>query len=172
MPKLSRDCLLKFLAMPKSAAVILTASGAALVFVFIMQFVFGYDPCVLCWWQRGPYAAALVLSIAALAWKPYGKNTHILLGLCAFVFLIGAGLAFFHTGVEQHWWLGTSGCAITPLTGLSTADLRTKLLHMAVAHCDQISWTFLGLSMANWNVPASLALAGFSLTAALRKNNA
>jgi len=42
------------------------------------------------------------------------------------------------------------------------------LLHTVVARCDEISWTLLGLSMANWNVFASGALAAFSFDAARR----
>ncbi len=166
MPNLSRDCLLQFLTMPKSAAVILAASALALIFVFAMQFCFHYDPCILCWWQRGPYAAALLFSLIALLWKPYGRQSCVLMALCGVAFVIGCGLAIFHSGVELHWWLGTSGCSVAPLHGNSPEDLRKQLLQMAVPHCDQISWTFLGLSMANWNVPGSLILAVFSFMAA------
>jgi disulfide bond formation protein DsbB len=35
--------------------------------------------------------------------------------------------------------------------------------------CDRAAWVFLGLSMAGWNVIASLALVGLSVAAALRK---
>jgi len=152
--------------MPKAAVVILAISAAVLTFVFIMQFGFGYDPCILCWWERLPYTTVILLSVIAFFWKPYGKQTQILLIFCAIVFFASACLAFFHTGVEQHWWLGTSGCRITPMHGVSVEDLRTQLLHTVMAHCDEISWTFLGLSMANWNVPASLIFALFSFAAA------
>ena len=81
-------------------------------------------------------------------------------------FAAGFGLAVFHTGVEQHWWLGTSGCAIQPLRGKTPQDLRAALLHTVSARCDEVTWTFLGLSMANWNVPLSLGLALFAGLAA------
>ena len=35
--------------------------------------------------------------------------------------------------------------------------------------CDEAAWVFGGLSMAGWNVLASLALAGLSVVAALRE---
>lgn len=168
MPKLSCDCLSKFLAMPKAAALIFAASLGSLIFAFIMQYGFNVQPCVLCLWQRVPFGLAAVLALMAIIWRPYGGHTRALLGVGAALFLANAGLAFFHTGVEQHWWLGTSGCAITPLHGDSIATMREKLLTMAAARCDEISWTFLGLSMANWNLPFSLALAIFSFLAARR----
>ena len=153
--------------MPRAAWALLAAAIAELGFALVMQYGFGYEPCVLCLWQRVPYGAAI--AFAALAslppCHPYARQ---LLGLCGIVFLAGAGLALFHTGVERHWWLGTSGCAVVPLNASSVEDLRTKLLQMTVARCDEISWRFLGLSMANWNIPDSLLLAGFSFYAAKR----
>jgi disulfide bond formation protein DsbB len=151
--------------MPKAARLIVIASVIALLFAFTMQYGFGLQPCVLCLWQRVPFGAALVLAGLACL-KPLYPYARALLGFCALAFLAGTGLAVFHTGVELHWWLGTSGCALTPLNGNGVEDLRTQLLHMAVARCDQISWTFLGLSMANYNVVWSLALALFALLAA------
>jgi disulfide bond formation protein DsbB len=151
--------------MPNSARLVCAFAALALIFVFVMQYGFGYDPCILCLWQRVPYAAAFVFSGFALL-PVLRRHAPLLLGLCALFFLVGAGLAIFHTGVERHWWLGTAGCAITPLNGDSTEDLRMQLLHTVVARCDQISWSFLGLTMANYNILLSLLLAGFCLYAA------
>lgn len=165
MPCPFRDSCKNFLAMPKAAWVIMAATAVSLVFVFIMQYGFGYHPCILCLWQRVPFVAAIIL--AALALTPALRTqAPVLLGLCALAFFIGASLAIFHTGVERHWWLGTEGCTITPLNGGSVEDMRTQLMHTVVARCDEISWTFLGLSMANYNVVWSLVLGLFALCAA------
>ncbi len=168
MPCPFRDTCEKILNMPRAAALVFAASVGALLFAFVMQYGFDVEPCVLCLWQRVPFALAAALALAAFLWRPYEGHTRIMLGVIAAVFVLGAALAIFHTGVELHWWLGTSGCAITPLHGAAPEDLRTELLHTVVARCDQISWTFLGLSMANWNVPFSLGLAGFSLASMMR----
>src|SRR5580704_8733760 len=110
MPKILSD----FLMMPRAAFVILAAAIASLAFVFIMQYGFHYEPCILCMWQRVPYVVTLVLAVIALGKRPYGQQTMVLLALCALAFAIGAALATFHTGVERHWWLGTEGCSIHP----------------------------------------------------------
>jgi disulfide bond formation protein DsbB len=151
--------------MPNAARIICAATILAFGFVFTMQYGFGYEPCVLCLWQRVPYGVALLISAAACI-PSLKRYDSILLSLCGIAFLIGAGLAIFHTGVELHWWLGTSGCTIQPLSGGSAEDMRTALMHTAVARCDQITWTLFGLSMTNYNIIASLALAGFSYAAA------
>jgi disulfide bond formation protein DsbB len=152
-------------AMPQAAWMILLASAGALGAALVAQYGFAVQPCVLCLAQRVPFALAIVFAAASL-WKP--GAARVLLGLCALAFLVNAGIAFFHTGVEQHWWLGTSGCALKPLGGADAQSLREQLLATAVAQCDVVAWTFLGLSMANWNVPFALALAGFAGFAAQR----
>ncbi len=157
-----------FLKMPTAAALIAAAALASLGFALVMEYGFDLQPCVLCMWQRAPFGVAAVLAIVAVFLKPYRKHTRMLLILCALTFAVGVGLAVFHTGVERHLWLGTSGCSIKPLNGNSPQDLRAMLMDTPVAHCDQISWAFLGLSMANWNIPLSFALAVFSLLAARR----
>lgn len=161
------DYAKKLLSMPHAAIAIAVASLGALAFAFIMQYGFDVQPCVLCLWQRVPFGLAAALAASALAMRPYDARAKILLLLCAAAFLANTGLAVFHTGVERHWWEGTRGCAITPLHGATIEDWKQQIMRVATGHCDQISWTFLGLSMANWNIPFSFALALFSLTAAL-----
>jgi disulfide bond formation protein DsbB len=155
----------KTLTMPLAAKLLLGFNIGALLFALIMQFGFGLHPCVLCLWQRAPYATAGFLAFFAWMWKPYGRQTVFLLGLCAFAYLAGLGLAIFHSGVELHWWLGTSGCAVQPLNGATADDLRETLLHTVTPRCDQIAWTIFGLSMANLNIGLSLALAFFAAAA-------
>jgi len=158
--------------MPRAAIVLLVATLGALAFALTMQYGLDVQPCVLCLWQRVPFILGAVLAAVALVRKSHARQVQFMLGACAVVFAVGAGLALFHTGVELHWWLGTSGCKVQPLSGASVDDLRTQLLHTVVAQCDQISWTFLGFSMANWNVPFSAALAFFSGYVAWRHKSA
>lgn len=160
--------LTTFLQMPRAAYLLLAATLGALAFALIMQYGFDVQPCVLCLWQRVPFIIVALLAVVALLRQSHPEQIRLLLAACAVVCAVGVGLALFHTGVELHWWLGTSGCKVQPLSGASVDDLRTQLMHTVVASCDQISWTFLGFSMANWNVPFSAALAVFSGIAAWR----
>ena len=169
---LSPSNLLAFLLIPPRAAyVLLTATGGALAFAFVMQLGVGLDPCILCLWQRVPFAVTAVLALTTIVWKPSRRHTRWLLTLCAVALMLNVGLAAFHTGVERHWWTGTSGCAIQPLGQGDIASLREQILNTVVAHCDIISWSLFGLSMANYNVPFSLALAVFAALAARRSTS-
>ncbi len=157
----------KTLSLPLAARILLSMNVGALLFAFTMQFGFEIHPCVLCLWQRVPYGTAAALSLwALLAKKSSRRSAVVALGLCSAVYLAGMGLAVFHTGVEQHWWLGTSGCAVEPLHGSSPEDIRLALLQTAMPRCDEIPWTIFGLSMANLNVAASLMLAFFAAASA------
>ncbi len=129
----------------------LTLLGGALAF----QYLGGYAPCVLCHWQRYAHAAAIVLAGTALA-VPGARP--LLLVAAALAELAGAGIAFFHIGVEQHWWQGTAECGSAVGGAGSIEELRARLLAQPVVRCDEVAWSLFGLSMAGYNFLASLAL--------------
>jgi disulfide bond formation protein DsbB len=159
----------KCLSFPLAAKLLLLAGAGALLFALAMQFGLGIRPCILCLWERVPYGLTAALSLLALAEKLSRRQISLVLGLCATVYLASAGLAVFHTGVEQHWWRGTPSCAAQPLQGASIEEQRKALLQMEEPRCDEIPWAIFGLSMANLNIPASLALAFFAAAAAFRQ---
>jgi disulfide bond formation protein DsbB len=143
---------------------ILAASVISLGAAFIAQYGFKLEPCVLCIWQRWPYAATILLGLLAVAVGRRGRTQAALVLLAASVFLVGAAIAFFHVGVEQHWWAGTTECT-GPSVGNSVEALRQQLIGRPIVRCDEVAFRFLGLSMAAWNFLASLAYAGLSFTA-------
>ncbi len=49
-----------------SALFLLAASAGSLLAAFFFQYVVGLQPCILCIWQRWPYAVVIVLTILAL----------------------------------------------------------------------------------------------------------
>ncbi len=162
-PSSLKSLIEKSVTLPFAAGLLFLANSGALAFAFAMQYGFNFEPCYLCIWQRFPYGAAAVLSLAALLWKPYGKQTTVLLACCSLSYIAGAGLAFFHSGVERHWWKGTQECRVTIPESLSVEELRQSLLEATTARCDVIQGTLFGLSMTNWNVLAFLGLAVFTV---------
>lgn len=150
---------------------ILATSLAALAAAFAGQYVFGLEPCVLCLWQRVPFAAAA--AIAALGLVGWSRRRPVLpIALAAAVFAIGAAIAFFHVGVQQHWWSSVAGCGGVPVSGMSVEDLSTAALAHPPKPCDVVDWRLLGLSLAGWNTVISTALTAACLAALtlLRKN--
>jgi len=139
-----------------------TALGSALT----SQYVGGLAPCVLCLYQRAVYVAVIMISGAGLGlvFSPFPRIDWArgLIALCGLVLLIGAGIAAFHVGVEQHWWVGTSSCGAGAGTAKTVEELRAQLMAAPVTRCDQVAWSLFGISMAGYNVIASLALAAFA----------
>jgi disulfide bond formation protein DsbB len=149
--------------------VVVLASIVALATAFIAQFAFALEPCILCKYQRIPYFSVLLFGGLALHVK--AADHAGVAKLVGVVFLLGAALAFYHTGVEQHWWEAATSCGSSGGAPLNFQDFQDKLLAKMPKRCDQIDWTLFGLSMTVYNVAASLALAAFSFfgASALKK---
>lgn len=146
----------------------LAAGGslALLLAAWGFQYLGGLSPCALCLWQRWPHMAAVALGAAALAGPARGLGGIAALGGLAA--LTTAGIGLYHTGVERGWWPGPSSCSGTGegLEGLSGADLLSIDDAVAPVMCDEVVWSFAGLSMASWNAVAAVALAVLWLLAA------
>ena len=138
----------------------LAASIAVLGTALLSQYWGGLAPCELCLLQRWPWRVAIVLAVAA--WLVGDRVSLSLVALVfALVFFISAGLGFYHLGVEQHWFAGPTACTATGPTATTVDELRRQLLAAPLVLCDQVQWALFGVSLAGWNLIASLMLAAF-----------
>jgi disulfide bond formation protein DsbB len=126
----------------------------ALTSALIGQYVFGLHPCELCLYQRVPFVAVILLGLIGASSR-FGRTT---LGMSGIAMIMNTGIAIFHSGVERKWWAGLSGCTTPDMSG-SIEEVMARIATTAVTRCDEISWSFLGLSMANYNVFFCAALA-------------
>ena len=144
----------------------LAVSVAARAAAYGSQYWGGLAPCMLCLYQRAAYGAVIVCAAGALAcaFAEREKAARVLTGLCALGFLVGAGIAFYHVGVEQQWWTGTEACVGAATGSADTIEeLRAQLLAAPIVRCDEVAWSLLGISMAGYNAFLSLALAAATL---------
>jgi disulfide bond formation protein DsbB len=128
-------------------------------------------PCDLCLDQREAHWTALALAaggaLAGLAFK-WRRAAAATAGACALVYLVSAGLALYHVGVEYHYWPGPTACA-----GGGAVDLGARSLSDILNEkpgrpsCAEAAWRFLGVSMAGYNLLVSAALFALCLIAAL-----
>lgn len=150
-------------------ALLLVCVGS-LAGALFLEHVMGVLPCVLCLWQRVPYAVAGALAAFAALPGPGARLRRALVAVCGVVFLVNMGIAAYHVGVEQHWWEGTAACT-APAGGApqSLADLRAALENpQPVARCDEVAWSLFGISLPGYNVVLSLLLGVASLWAAAK----
>ncbi len=155
---------------PRTLALAVALGGAAILGTALaFQHIGGLAPCVLCYWQRYPYWAAIPLAAAAALVA--GANRRLaaaLLALAAIVLVADAGIAAFHVGVEFKWWEGTAQCGGTRAPSGSLEELRARLLAAPIVRCDEPAWTLFGVSMAGYNFFAALALAAVAALGAKR----
>ena len=114
------------------------------------QYVGGLYPCEMCYWQRWPHGAAILLAVAAIASPLQAPRTRPLVLLAALAILVSGGIGVFHAGVEAGWWQGITRCTNTGATSLE------DILNVPLVRCDQVQWSFLGLSLAAWNAIISI----------------
>lgn len=128
------------------------------------QYVGGLYPCEMCYWQRWPHAVAMLLAIGALV-SPLGSpRTRPLVLLAALAIAISGAIGVFHAGVELGYWEGITTCTTSGAVSLE------DILNVPLIRCDQVQWSFLGISMAGWNAIISLAGAAAITALAWRKH--
>jgi disulfide bond formation protein DsbB len=126
------------------------ASIGVLAAALIAEYGFGLRPCHLCLLQRIPYTAVAVIGIGAL-WLHNQRLLRYALILVMLLFLGGAGLAIYHSGVEYGVFTGPSGCTLSDGVPDSIEEMRRQIAEAALVSCDQPGGFVFGLSLAVWN---------------------
>jgi disulfide bond formation protein DsbB len=135
-------------------------SAALLLGALAFQFIGGLAPCPLCIWQRWPHGVAVVLGLVLVVWP-----ARLVAALGALVVSVGAGIGVYHVGIEQKWWAGPATCTAPTPGAMEAGELLDRILATPVVLCDEVVWSFLGISMAGWNAVLSLVLAALWLRA-------
>lgn len=138
-------------------------SVALILGALAFQHLGGMAPCKLCYWQRYGHWAAIAFGVLALF-----VPQRWLLWLAAAGAAGSAGAGLYHTGVERKWWEGPASCSGSDIGALSADELMNQIMSAPLIRCDDIPWQLFGLSMANYNVLASLVIAILFVLAARR----
>ncbi len=141
--------------MTRKMLILFSAGGSAALMLGALgfQYIGEMPPCKLCYWQRYPHIAAIVIGVLALAF-----SGRVFPAFGALAALSTALVGGYHSGVERMWWEGPTSCTSGSVGGLSADDLMAQIMSAPLVRCDDIAWEMLGLSMASWNMLASLGL--------------
>jgi disulfide bond formation protein DsbB len=139
-----------------SSLIIAQVSIGALLVAYYAEIVHQLEPCILCVYQRIPFALVIISGFTGIFRPKLLKWTLTFSGIA---FLVGSSIAIYHVGVEQHWW--ESSCTGELVSKLSTTNLLQELQKKPVRPCDELDWMLFGISMASYNVFYSLALSIF-----------
>ena len=160
---------------PVSSVPWLATGGAlaALCIAWIAQYGFGLAPCELCYWQRYGYWAAIAIGVVAILQPARHARRTMALWLLTLAFLVTAGIAVFHVGVEQKWWEGARDLHRRISTGHDARRIwrkrsttrRSCAATSRPGPCSASPWRAIMILYA-------LALAAFTLRGALRSRAA
>jgi disulfide bond formation protein DsbB len=135
------------------------------------QYLGGLHPCEMCYWQRWPHGAAMLLAAISFTAPAESGRSRALTLLAALAIAVSGAIGVYHAGVEAKIFEGFTQCTAVG-KGLSTADLLKQITHAPLIRCDQVQFRFLGISMAGWNAILSLGGAALILLLALRAKRA
>lgn len=148
-------------------AVLALVGVGALAAAYTAEYAFGLEPCILCLLQRIPYVAIAVIGWIGLR-RPHWMSAGNLTATAGFILLVGAAIASYQVGVEQHLWQSAAGCGGEFGGAVNVDDLQKRLQEKPPKACDEVEWTLFGVSMATYNAFFSLVWAGITFNVAQR----
>ena len=122
----------------------LAVPALLLIGAYISQYGFGLFPCEMCWWQRYPHFAAVLLAMVSFVAAP----RPLWVALAGLAILTSGLIGLFHAGVEYAWWEGLTACTSPVAEG---ADPLAAVMNAPLIRCDVPQWELLGVSLAGFN---------------------
>jgi disulfide bond formation protein DsbB len=135
------------------------------------QYLGGLHPCEMCHWQRWGHYAAFLFALISFATRRSADRGRSFVWLAALGILSSGITGVYHAGVELGIFEGLTLCSSTGGGG-SADELLKDILSAPLVRCDEVQWSFLGLSMAAWNAIVSLASGLVILWLSLRRPRA
>jgi len=130
------------------------------------QYLGGLHPCEMCYWQRWPHGAAIVLAALSFTRSSTSSFSRSLTLLAALAIAVSGVIGVYHAGVEAGVFQGFTTC--TANSGQTLQDI----MNAPLVRCDQVQFSFLGISMAGWNAILSLGGAALILLLTLKDRRA
>ena len=124
------------------------------------QYVVGVPPCEMCYWQRWPLEAAIVICFGGaglFATGVIGRQAIVALAWIALILIATTGaIGAYQAGVEWKFLPGPASCTGTRFVFHGAADFINAA---PVVRCDEASWRLFGISLAGYNAIFSLGAA-------------
>ena len=139
---------------------ILIFSIFSLSIAYFIQYVLGHKPCNLCIIERIPYIAAIILISLIFILNRYQK---IISSLILIFFILGALVSFYHFGIEQGFFSESLVCDLGNSQPINKEALLNQLKKAEIVSCKDVTFRFLGLSLATINTVISLILSGIMI---------
>jgi len=139
---------------------ILAFSILSLSIAYFIQYALSHKPCNLCIIERIPYIAAIILISLIFIFNKYQK---IFSSLILIFFVFGAVVSFYHFGIEQGFFSESLICELSNNNTLNKEELLNQLKKEEIVSCKDVTFRFLGLSLATINTIISIILSGIMI---------
>ena len=138
------------------AALLFLISFMSISSALVAEYFFNLQPCELCLKQRHPYYLILICLVFIFLLKNFNKIWLYI--LIQFVSVYGLYYSIWHVGVENEILKGPAGCSAMLISSESAADLKAQILSKQVISCDEVIWSFFGISAASINTLVLLVI--------------
>ena len=129
--------------------VISILSMAAISSASIAEYIFNLEPCSMCLKQRYPYYFILVIFVLFLVIHQFPRIWFYLGVQLASVY--GLFYSIWHVGIEQNILSGPASCSGGLSISESVENLKEQIIGKAVINCEDVVWSFFGISAATIN---------------------
>ena len=133
--------------------VIFSLSFFSLAAALYIEYILGIKPCILCIYQRVPYAIALLISVCAF----FINNKKILLVILALTFILSALISGYHVSIEKGFIEPIFSCTSDNINLLEKKEIL-KSLNNIQPNCKDVDFSLFGISLATLNLINSFVL--------------
>ncbi len=133
--------------------IVFATSFFSLAVALYVEYVLSFKPCILCIYQRIPYAIALLISLIAF-FKGNKKTLLVILGL---TFIASVLLSGYHVGIEKGIIEPIFSCTGDNINALEKEEIL-KSLNNIQPDCRDVDFSIFGVSLATLNFIISFVL--------------
>ena len=126
--------------------IVFTTSFFSLAVALYVEYVLGFKPCILCIYQRIPYAIALLISLIAF----FNSNKKTLLVILGLTFMASVLLSGYHVGIEKGIIEPIFSCTGENINALEKEEIL-KSLNNIQPDCRDVDFSLFGISLATLN---------------------
>ena len=134
--------------------ILFVLSVLILTSAFIIEYIFGYQPCNLCIIERFPYILAIIILLLNNNFK---KNQIFYSVLLILVFLFSILISVYHLGIEQGFIDESTACVSENLDLITKKDVLNSLQELRIS-CKDVAFKIFGLSLTTYNIMISLLM--------------
>jgi len=115
----------------------------------IAEYSFDLEPCSMCLKQRHPYYFILVIFVLFVVIYKFPRIWFYLGVQLACIY--GLFYSIWHVGIEKKILPGPTSCSGELNFSNSAENLKEQIMAKAVINCEDVIWSFIGVSAATIN---------------------